>query len=73
MLVPCCLDPRTDLALKLKARQEKVDPYDLKVLQLRELLETAAAGIEVRVSRDTSMRTSVAARVPRLLQGVRMH
>ena len=58
VLVPCCLDPRTDLALKLKARQEKVDPYDLKVLQLRELLETAAAGIEVRVSRDTSMRTS---------------
>lgn len=38
ILVPCCLDPRTDGELKADARARGVDPYEAKVEQLTEML-----------------------------------
>ena len=36
LLVPCCLDKRTDGFLKAVAKERGVDPYELKVEELRD-------------------------------------
>lgn len=41
ILVPCCLDPRTDGELKADARARGVDPYEAKVEQLTQMLRCA--------------------------------
>ena len=56
VLVPCCLDRRTDGALKLQAKSLGLDPYELKVRQLAGLLEGTPA--EVTVVRSAEMRTT---------------
>lgn len=54
--VPCCLDKRTDFGLKAEARERGVDPYDLKVEELRAQLTGHAASL--LLTRDESMRTN---------------
>ncbi len=44
VLVPCCLDPRTDGLLKAAARAAGEDPYDAKVEQLAGLLRANRCG-----------------------------
>ena len=55
VLVPCCLDRRTDGPLKMQARELGVDPYECKVRQLTGLLEAAPA--TVALIRGVGMRT----------------
>ena len=56
LLVPCCLDKRTDGLLKMRAKQLGIDPYEAKVRELSELLE--AKGAAVTTKRASSMRTA---------------
>lgn len=72
VLVPCCLDKRTDSVLKAQARQRGVDPYDAKIEELQVMLrrvleattDTDGSGALCReagcveVVRDAAMRTS---------------
>jgi hypothetical protein len=44
VLVPCCLDPRTDGPLKAAARAAGQDPYEAKVEQLAGLLRRSGCG-----------------------------
>ena len=55
LLVPCCLDKRTDMPLKMRARELGIDPYDAKVDELSGLM--AAVPAEVDVIREGEMRT----------------
>lgn len=55
ILAPCCLDAKFDGALKLRARQLQVDPYECKVAQLTELLRELGAHVET--VRDAALRT----------------
>ena len=57
VLVPCCLDKRSDSLLKAQAKLRGVEPYEAKVDELRDLLE-ASQGSHVAVVRDGSMRTA---------------
>lgn len=55
VLVPCCLDKRTDGELKASARVLRIDPYEAKTRQLASFLHGAHADVSVR--RDEAMRT----------------
>ena len=69
VLVPCCLDKRTDTLLKAQAKLRGVDPYEAKVEELRGLLHELPAGgalaaggsggVRVDVIRDGAMRTQL--------------
>ena len=56
VLVPCCLDKRYDFGLKAEAKERGIDPYDLKVEELRAQLKDHAA--DVLLTRDESMLTN---------------
>ena len=55
ILVPCCLDRRTDGPVKAKAKILGLDPYEVKVQQLHSLLVEHTE--HVHVFRDLAMRT----------------
>ena len=58
VLVPCCLNPRTDGELKAAARAAGEEPYHAKVEQLCGLLRGVGGGVAVSVERDCAMRTN---------------
>ena len=58
VLVPCCLNPRTDGELKAAARAAGEEPYHAKVEQLCGLLRGVGPGVAVSVERDCAMRTN---------------
>ena len=58
LLVPCCLDKRTDGPLKMQAKLEGISPYEAKVSQLQSLLLDSGGGVEVTVTRPSAMRTT---------------
>ena len=72
LLVPCCLDARTDLPLKLQARAEKIHPYEVKVRQLSALLE-GHAGVKVTVTRDEVMSSFSTESKNALILGTKRH
>lgn len=56
VLVPCCLDKRTDGVIKAQAKLMGVDPFELKVKQLHGALRESGAWRVTEV-RDEAMRT----------------
>eukprot|EP00966_Prymnesium_polylepis_P056634 1310282-Prymnesium_polylepis.1 len=56
LLVPCCLDRRTDGVIKERARQLAVEPFELKVEELRAAM-VAHGAWRVAVLRDEAMRS----------------
>ena len=57
LLVPCCLDRRTDGLLKARAKQLGIEPYEAKVQELAARLREVGGMSEVRTLRDDAMLT----------------